>query len=91
MKGNVMVYIEGEEVFTSYVIVKGKKVFYFLAETGGLFNRHVWISSETMLSGTLTKLCTFKTEADAKACLAQLPQQKIYEGSYVKTFKMKIV
>ena len=23
-----MVYIEGEEVFTSYVIVKGKRVFY---------------------------------------------------------------
>ena len=86
-----MVYIEGEEVFTSYVIVKGKRVFYFLAETGGLFNRHVWISSETMLSGTLTKLCTFKSQAEAQAHLDQLPQQKMYDGSYVKTFKIKIV
>lgn len=86
-----MVYIEGEEVFTSYVIVKGKKVFYFLSEIKGLSSRYIWVSPEMLFWKTNGELCLFKTEADAKACLAQLPQQKMYDGAYVKTFKIKIV
>ena len=86
-----MFYIEGEEVLTSYVIVKGKKVFYFLSEVRGLYSKHIWSSPEMLFCKTHGELCLFKTEAEAKACLAQLPQQKMFQGAYVKLFKMKII
>jgi hypothetical protein len=85
------VYLYGEVVSSHYVIVKGKRSFYFLAEINGLYQRYVWKHADQIFWKENGQLCTFKSEADAKAVLSQLPDAKMYEGAYIKTLELKLV
>jgi hypothetical protein len=85
------VYLHGEVVSSHYVIAKGKRSFYFLAEVKGLYENYVWKHANQIFSKENGQLCTFKSEADAKAVLSQLPDKKMYEGAYIKTLELKLV
>ena len=74
-----------------YVIVKGKRSFYFLANMGGLYQNYVWKHAHSLFWKENGQLCTFGSEADAKAVLSQLPDAKMFEGAYIKLLELKLV
>ena len=85
------VYLYGEVVSSHYVIVKGKRSFYFLAEVNSRYENYVWKHANDIFWRENGQISTFKTEADAKAVLSRLPDKKMYEGAYIKTLELKLV
>ena len=86
-----MIHILGDDIFSKYVIVKGKKQFKLLYKYGVFgSSAYDWLNQGKILEKGYS-VCLFNTEAEAREFIANLPDQKRFKDAVIKNITIKLI
>lgn len=86
-----MIHILGDDIFSKYVIVKGKKQFKLLYKYGTFgSDSYDWLNQGKIIEKGYS-VCLFNSEAEAREFIANLPEQKRFKDAEVKNLTVKLI